>query len=277
MIGRMCGLVLSSLLRNQLRTGLTVLGIGIGIAAVICTAALGAAGATRVQEQMDALGENFLWVRAGSRVVTGARTGSGGARTLTADDGAALVAAIPEITACSPQVSGREQLIIGNRNWNARYQAVLPSFLEIRQRTLLGGTWFTDADVANHARVLVLGQTVWQRLFGDENPVGRTVRMGRFPYQIIGVLASRGASRGGLDRDDVVFVPLTTANTSLDRRRWVSDIMCSVGSPDQMARAEVQVAGCCDSVIGSPNIRPTTFRFSGRWKSCRCARRRPAP
>jgi putative ABC transport system permease protein len=240
MINTILRLAFTSLLRNRLRATLTVLGIAIGIAAVICTAALGAAGSSRVQEQIDALGEDFLWIRAGSRNLGGTRTGAGGARSLKPEDGAALVALVPEIVACSPQVSGREQVIAGGQNWNTRYQGVLPSFFEIRRRTLAAGTWFSSADVAKRARVLVLGLTVSERLFGDQNPVGRNIRMGRFVFQVIGVLTTRGVARGGVDRDDVVFVPLTTARTSLDRRDWVSDIMCAVESPGAMDRAEAQ-------------------------------------
>ena len=229
-------------MRNRLRTVLTVLGIGIGISAVICTAALGAASAERVRNQIDALGEDFLWIRAGSLEVGGARTGAGNARTLTAEDAAALVEEVPEITMCSPIASGREQIIAGAFNWNTRYQGVLPSFFQIRRRAPVAGVLFTPADVASAARVVVLGPDVARRLFEGENPVGRTVRMGVFPFKVIGVLSARGTDRGGADRDDVVFVPFSTANRNLDRRTWVSDVMCSVAPVERMAATEQQVA-----------------------------------
>ena len=233
--------VLSSLVRNGLRTSLTILGIAIGIAAVICTAAIGAAGTVRVQQQIDALGEDFLWIRAGSQRVAGARTGFGGAQTLVPDDAGAIETSIEGVTACSPQVGGREQLVVAGRNWNTQYRGVYPSFFEIRKRTLAAGTWFTNYELTGAARVLVLGMAASERLFGAENPVGRIVRMGRFPYQIIGVLDSRGSSRGGVDRDDVVFLPLTTAKKTIDRRDAVTDIMCAVSSPEAMARVEAGV------------------------------------
>ena len=241
MIFTLVRLVLSSLLRNGLRTSLTVLGIAVGIAAVIATASIGAAGTARVQRQIDAVGEDFLWIRPGSRRVAGARTGFGGAQTLVPEDAAAIEASVQGVSMCSPQVGGREQLIVGKRNWNTQYRGVYPSFFEIRRRTLAAGTWFTDYELAGAARVLVLGMAVSERLFGDENPVGRAVRMGRFPFQIIGVLETRGSSRGGVDRDDVVFVPLTTAKKTLDRRDAVSDIMCAVVSPEALPRAEAGV------------------------------------
>jgi putative ABC transport system permease protein len=234
--------VAASLLRNRLQSGLTVLGVGIGIAAVICTAALGAAGTSQVQGQIDALGEDFIWIRAGSRNMAGVRTGWGGARTMTPADAAAIQRAVPSIVACSPVAQGREQIVVPGENWNTRYQGVWPSFVDIRRRTLASGTFFAEADELRHTRVLVLGQSVAERLFGAENPIGRTVRINKFPFKVIGVLEPRGADRGGVDRDDVVFVPLSTALRNLDRREWVSDIMCAVASPDTTDQATAEAA-----------------------------------
>jgi putative ABC transport system permease protein len=261
MIATIARVVVTSLLRNRLRTMLTILGIGVGIAAVICTAAMGAAGTVRVQEQIDALGEDFLWIRAGSRNVAGARTGWGAAHTLVPGDADAIAAFVPEVTACSPQVAGRIQIVVGNRNWNTRYQGVYPSFFPIRRRTVAAGTLFNDHDLSASARVMVLGMGVSERLFGEENPVGRHVRMGRFVFQIIGVLDSRGTGRGGLDRDDVAFVPLTTAQKSLDRRDAVTDIMCAVTSPDVMPGAEAQVASLLRARHALTDSAPDDFQI----------------
>jgi putative ABC transport system permease protein len=236
-------MVAASLLRNRLQSGLTVLGVGIGIAAVMCTAALGAAGAHQVQSQIDALGEDFIWIRAGSENAAGVRSGWGGARTLIPEDAAAIERGIASVAACSPVAQGREQIVVPGENWNTRYQGVWPSFFDIRRRTVAAGTVFGEADETGSKRVLVLGQAVAERLFGGENPVGRLVRINRFPFTVIGVLESRGADRGGVDRDDVMFVPLSTALRTLDRRDWVSDIMCAVKSPDltDLATAEASL------------------------------------
>jgi putative ABC transport system permease protein len=242
MIRALPSMVLGSLLKNRLRTVLTVLGISIGIAAVLCTAALGAASTARIEAQIDALGEDFVWIRAGAATVNGVRSGSGGARTLTREDAIAIARDMPEIEACSAQVTGREQVIASGQNWNTRYQGVAPAFFEIRRRDLLEGTFFTPEDVRDGTRVLVVGSAVSARIFGDTSPVGRTVRLGRFPYQVVGVLAPKGAARGGVDRDDVVFVPISTAQRRIDRRDWVSDIMCSVTSPTLVDRAEAGIA-----------------------------------
>jgi putative ABC transport system permease protein len=235
-------LVSASLWRNRLRTILTVLGIGIGIAAVICTAALGAAGSQQIQQQMNAIGEDFIWIRAGSLNFGGVRTGLGGVHSLTPEDASALTAGVPGITECSPQFQGREQVITAGRNWNTRFQAVWPAFFDIRRRTLSAGALFTNADLTSGARVVVLGQSVADQLFDGEDPVGRTVRINRFPFQIVGVLARRGTARGGVDRDDTILVPLETAHRYLQRQTWVTDIMCSVASPDLTDSAEQQAA-----------------------------------
>jgi len=231
----------ASLMRNRMRTLLTTLGISIGIAAVICTVALGAGSAAEVERQLDNLGEDFIWIEPGSFNSSGVRTGWGGARTLTVDDAIALPRQIPEVAMCSPQIEDREQVIVGNQNWNTRYRGVSPEFFTIRRWNLLRGTFFTDYDVQNYTKVLVLGEEVAIRLFGDENPVGQTVRMGRFPFLVLGVLESKGTSSGGVDRDDAAFLPYTTSTRTLDAQDWVDDIMCSATSPALLERAEFQI------------------------------------
>ena len=233
---------MAALRRNRQRTALAILAVGIGIAAVITTAALGGGSAERIKDQIASLGEDFLWIRAGSRNIAGVRTGSGGARTLTVDDAISLAENVPDITMCSPRSTGRAQLIKGNQNWNTSYRAVSAPFFEIRGRSIVQGTVFSPTDEMNSGRVLVLGPAVADRLFGDASAVGQTVRMGQFLFQVIGVLESKGASRGGLDRDDAVFLPITTARRSLQRQTWVEDIMCSVTSPAVMDRAELQAS-----------------------------------
>ncbi len=240
MSGTILRMVFASLLRNRMRTGLTILGVGIGIAAVICTAALGEAGADRVQRQIDALGQDLLWIRNGSRNLGGVRTGYGGRQRLSPEDASAVTANVSSVTACSPEVQGRTQIIGTGTNWNTRYQGVWPSYFEVRHRTPLAGVVFTSVDLDRAARVVVLGERVATQLFGDENPVGRTVRMNGFPFQVTGVLASKGTGGGGLDRDDAVFVPLTTAARSFNRRARVNDILCTV-DPAALSLAQSQV------------------------------------
>jgi putative ABC transport system permease protein len=227
--------------RNRLRTALTTLAISIGIAAVMSTLALGAGSSAQVQQQIDNLGEDFIWIEAGSVNLGGLRSGSRGARTLTPDDAAAIEASIAEVEACSPQITGREQVIAGNLNWRTNYRGVNPSLFGIRRWKLQAGTFFSEYDLQQSARVAVLGSVVAERLFGEEPALGRTFRMGRFPFRVIGVLQPRGVSRGSVDRDDSLFVPYTTATRNLNRQHWVDDIMCAATSPDQMWAAEEQI------------------------------------
>jgi putative ABC transport system permease protein len=212
--------------------------VSIGIAAVIATAALGGGSGARIDEQMASLGDDFLWIRSGNRNVGGVRTGFGGQDTLTPDDAVALAAEVPSIIACSPRLQGRQQLIIGNQNWNTRYEGVSANYFQVRKRKLAAGLPFTEQDVAQAERVLVIGQAVSERLFGTENPIGKEVRAGPFPFRVIGLLESKGTDVAGLDRDDAVLVPISTAMRSFDRRQYVDDVMCSVTSPAQMDLAE---------------------------------------
>jgi putative ABC transport system permease protein len=232
----------AALRRNALRTSLTTLSISIGIAAVICVVAIGAGSTAEVTQQIDNLGEDFLWIEPGSFNAGGVRSGSGGRRSLVVEDARRLEAEIPDIALCSPLTEGREQVIVGNQNWNTRYQGVAPSFFEIRNWRLAAGTLFNDYDVQRGNRVAVVGQVVAERLFGEDDPIGQQIRLGRSPFTVIGVLESKGVSRAYVDRDDALFIPHSTAMQRVNRRTWIDDIMCSVHDPDAMTRAEFMAA-----------------------------------
>ncbi len=233
---------LISLGRNRLRSTLTVLSIAIGMAAIVCTAALGGAGVEQVRQQLDALGENFVWIRAGSvRTPSGARTGSGGAQTMTPEDAAAIEQIVPQVASCSPVVQGRQQIATVGRNWNTRYQGVLPAFFAIRNRVPERGQLFTDYDQGHAERVVVLGASAAEQLFDEADPVGAHIRINGFPFTVVGVLARKGSGTGGLDRDDVAFIPLATVERNIDGRDRVSDIMCAVYRPSQTDAAETGI------------------------------------
>jgi putative ABC transport system permease protein len=233
---------LASLARNGLRSALTILSIAIGMAAIVCTAALGGAGVEQVRQQMDALGDNFVWIRAGSvRPPGGARTGSGGAQTMTPEDATAIEQLVPEVARCSPVVQGRQQIATVGRNWNTRYQGVLPAFFSIRNRVPQSGQLFTEYDQHNAERVVVLGASAAEQLFDQADPVGAHIRINGFPFTVVGVLARKGVGTGGLDRDDVAFIPLATVERNIDGRDRVSDIMCAVHLPDQTDAAEAAI------------------------------------
>ena len=232
---------LSALARDKLRTALTMLGITIGIAAVICTVAIGEGGSSRIKEQLQNLGDNFVWVEAGSRNIKGVRTGTGETKTLTARDAKAILEAVPLIKSASPQVDARIQAIYANTNWNTVYRGVSPEYLTIRRWTIASGSCFTAQDVATSANVCVLGQSVAEQLFGEEDPVGKTIRLRDQPFRVLGVLRPKGESATGQDQDDFLMIPWTTAQHKIKGISWLDDILCSAISPEAIRPARTQI------------------------------------
>src|SRR5258708_32244956 len=222
---------IDAMTRNKLRTGLAMLGIMIGIAAFICTVAIGEGGSNRIREQLQSLGDNFVWVEAGSRNFQGVRTGSGNNTTLTMRDAQAIVNSVPLIKSVSPQVDARTQVIYGNLNWNTVYRGVTPKFLTIRRWTLDRRACFTQHDVESSANVCLIGTTVAERLFGDEDPLGKSVRVRDLPFRVLGILHPKGETATGQDQDDQIFVPYSTAQHKLKGVAWLDDILCSAGTP----------------------------------------------
>jgi putative ABC transport system permease protein len=230
---------LAALARHRLRTLLTMLGITIGVAAVICTVALGEAASRQIEQQLAELGDNWIWIEAGNRSLRGVSTGGGGSR-LTKEDMNAILE-LPAITACSPQVDTRIQLVRGNQNWNTMYRGVSPEYLDIRRWPVVAGSPFTEFDVASYSKVCVLGQVVAEKLFGDEDPVGQAIRVRNLPFVVLGVLKAKGAS-GTANQDDTLLMPYTTAQRHIAGVRWFQDIMCSASSPSMMEGAKEQIA-----------------------------------
>ncbi|HEX2572579.1 MAG TPA: ABC transporter permease [Polyangia bacterium] len=234
-----------ALFRHKLRSLLAALGIMIGIAAVILVVAIGKAGSERAEAQLQNLGDNLVWVEAGSRNVNGVRTGTHGTTSLTMDDAEAILREVPLITRVSPQVDSNAQVIYGDQNWNTKYRGVSPEFLDIKRWPLAEGVSFTDEDVRHAANVCLLGQTVREKLFGAANPVGQSLRIGIHPFVVIGLLEPKGPSATGQDQDDTVLMPYTTAQKKLRGKgfTWVDDIMCSAASSQTVAAATAQIVG----------------------------------
>jgi putative ABC transport system permease protein len=234
---------LRALFRNKMRSTLTVLGITIGIGAVICVIAIGQAGSEQVQKQLDNLGENFVWIEAGSRAPNGIRTGSHGTKTLTADDGYAILKQVPLLKSMSPQVDANAQIIYSNRNWSTQYRGVSPDYMSIKRWDVVQGVPFTQEDLDRAAPVCVIGNTVKEQLFISENPIGKTVRLKDMPCQIVGVLAIKGQSGFGQDQDDTLLLPYTTAQRRLKGIAWVDDLMFSAVSQEAIISAIDRAAG----------------------------------
>jgi putative ABC transport system permease protein len=231
-----------ALARNKMRSALSMLGITIGICAVICTIAIGQGGSQQIQEQLLSLGDNLVWIEAGGRNVNGVRTGNGETKSLTLDDAAAIQGSIPLVKMVSPNVDDRIQVIYGNHNWSTSYRGVGPEYLSIRRWTISSGVPFTTQDVQALANVCLIGQTIVDQLFGEENPLGKTIRMNSLPVPVIGVLEAKGLSATGNDQDDVVFMPYSTAQHKIKGIDWLDDIWCSAISPEAVIPAQDRIA-----------------------------------
>ena len=228
---------LVALLRNKMRSILTVLGITIGIAAVICVVAIGKAGQARVQQQLNNLGDNFVWIEAGGRAVNGVRTGTHDTKTLVMADAVAIKNQISLIKSVSPNVDDPVQVIYGNQNWHTSYRGVSPEYFDIKRWYVDQGALFSQDDTDRAADVCVIGRTVREQLFGVENPVGKVIRVSGLPCKVVATLHPKGLSLSGQDQDDTIILPYTTAQKKIKGITWLDDILCSAVSPDVVKMA----------------------------------------
>jgi putative ABC transport system permease protein len=238
------GEAVRALLRHKSRSTLSAIGITIGVAAVVWVVALGRAGSERAEKLLRDLGNNLVWVEAGSRNVNGVRTGAHGTTTLTIDDAEAILHEVPLIQRMSPQVDGTVLLVAREHNWTTRSRGILPDYLDIKRWEIEAGAPFTLDDVSRAANVCLIGRTVSDRLFGGESPVGQIVRIGGQPFEVTGLLGAKGQSADGRDQDDTIFVPYTTALKKIrggGGPPWVDDIMCSALTPEAINTASAQV------------------------------------
>ncbi len=232
---------LRALARNKMRTALTMLGIIIGVAAVICTVAIGQGASERVQEAIRNLGSNLVWVEAGNRNVSGVRTGTRGTKSLTIADARAIKQQVPLITLMSPQVDTGVQVVYGNQNWSTQVRGVSPEYTTIRRWQVERGTMFTENEVEGADDVCVLGATVARFLFPDEDPIGKSIRVKNLPCRVIGVFAPKGQSATGQDQDDMFLMPWTAVQRKVMGITWLDDVMLSAASEDAIAAAEEQI------------------------------------
>jgi putative ABC transport system permease protein len=210
--GALLRIALRALAVNKLRSALTMLGIVIGVGAVIVMIAVGAGAQARVEEQIRALGSNLLLVMPGSTTAGGVRLGFGSGSTLTEDDVVAINREIPEALA-APALRGSAQVIWGNTNWSTQIFGVTPEYLDVRQWPLAAGRVFEPAEMAAAAKVCLIGATVAKQLFGDGDPLDQSIRIKRVPFTVVGVLDVKGQSMMGTDQDDLILVPIKTARS----------------------------------------------------------------
>jgi len=239
--GMLLALGWQALSRNRLRSGLTVLGIVIGVAAVIATLAIGQGARDAVQAQIRALGANTLTVIPGTITAGGARMGMGGNTTLVAEDADAIRAECPAVAAVAPIVRRGQQVVYGNSNWGTNVQGTSAEYVQIRAWPVQDGAMFTDADVRGAAKVAILGSKVKEQLFGDADAIGQVVRIKDIPFRVVGVLSYKGGQTFGGDQDDTVLVPYTTAQRRLLGITHLNNIMVSAVTESSVPEAVQQI------------------------------------
>ena len=232
-----------ALATHRMRSFLTMLGMVIGVAAVILMMAIGEGAQVMVRESIKSMGSNLFIVLSGASTSGGARVPSGSAPTLTFDD-ADAIGALKEVRAAAPVASGSAQLIYNGVNWSTSVSGTTPDYVVVRDWPLQSGGFFSEADVRSGARVAVIGQIVARELFGDEDPVGKIIRIKQAPFEVIGVLAAKGQSLDGRDQDDTVMVPITSAQQKIHSnaiRNRVRFIMAQAVSEKSMDAAETAI------------------------------------
>lgn len=231
---------------NKMRSALTMLGIIIGVAAVIVMIAVGNGAQARVEEQIKSLGSNIIMVLSGSVTSGGARGGSGSQPTIFEEDAYAMMREVDEIQAAAPTLRGAGQAIAGNANWSTVFYGITPEYLEVREWPIIEGRGFEQAEINGSGKVVLIGQTVAENLFGAASPLDQVIRVRKVPLTVIGVLERKGQSMMGQDQDDVLLMPLSTARTRVlgvtqSKARSVSSIMVKVKEGADMAEAEARM------------------------------------
>jgi putative ABC transport system permease protein len=237
-------IALRALRVNKMRSALTMLGIIIGVSAVIAMIAVGSGAKARISEQIASMGSNLLVVQSGSSTSGGLRMGSGSVPTLTVDDAEAILAEVPSVKYVAPNLSGVAQVVYGNQNWSTSITGTVPDLLEIRNWPVDSGRSFIKQEVDGATKVCLLGTTVAENLFGGIDPIGQIVRIKNIPFVVIGALSHKGQSSHGHDHDDTVIVPLTTAQKRLFGMQFpgmVRQIAVQIRDLEMMKEAEDQI------------------------------------
>ncbi|MEO8451511.1 MAG: ABC transporter permease [Gemmatimonadota bacterium] len=233
-------IALQSIVKNKMRTMLTMLGIVIGVGAVIVMVAIGNGAQTQIQAQINSLGTNLLVVTAGA--AQGAVSlGAGTFNRLTVADAEAIKREATTLAAVSPVIVTRTQVIGGVGNWRTEVDGVTTDYPSIRDWTATSGSWFNEADIEAKRAVAVLGSTVARNLFPDQDPVGARIQLGHTPFTVLGVLATKGQTSGGGDQDDVILVPYTTAQARLSGFAFVGQILASTSSTADLAAGKIEI------------------------------------
>jgi putative ABC transport system permease protein len=234
-------IALRALRRNKLRSILTALGIIIGVGSFIAMVAIGNGAKAQVEAQVASLGQNVVTVFSGSFTAGGMRGGWGSAPTLTVEDALAIKSEVPDAVGVSPEVRDRNQILANGLNWNTQVLGESPDYPDIRSWPVARGAMFTDQDVRSVAKVAVIGKTVADQLFPNEDAVGQTIRIRNIPFKVVGQLSSKGFNLFGADQDDVVIVPYTSHMKRLSKRTNVNSIMVQASSADRISRVQQDI------------------------------------
>ncbi|HOM25040.1 MAG TPA: ABC transporter permease [Thermosynergistes sp.] len=206
---------LRSLWANKMRSGLAILGVIIGVGAVIAMIAVGRGASLQIESHISSMGSNILIIVPGTTTSGGVRMGAGTQQSLSLDDAIAIEKECSAVSRVSPELSGVAQVVYGNRNWSTGVKGTTEGMMDVHNWSVSSGRFLTDQDVRSSTKVAVIGETVAYELFGNANPVGEIIRIKKVPFQVVGVLAPKGQSAFGSDQDDVIFVPVTTAQKRL--------------------------------------------------------------
>lgn len=229
---------------NKMRSALTILGIIIGVGAVITMLAVGTGARQRIGEQIASMGSNLLMVLPGATTSGGARMGAGSQMTLSTSDAEAILKECPAVLHVAPVLGGVAQVIYGNQNWSTGVTGTTPAMLEVRDWPLSEGRPFAEEDVRSASKVCLLGQTVVDNLFGSIDPIGQIVRIKNVPFTVIGVLDRKGQSPNGQDQDDTIYIPVTTAQKKIFGTTFpgmVRIIMVKAKGAEELSQAQKQI------------------------------------
>jgi putative ABC transport system permease protein len=248
-------IALRALRRNKMRSLLTMLGIIIGVGAVIGSVSLTSGATKQVEDQVSSLGESVVTVFSGNFTSGGMRGGWGSAPTLTIEDTKAITG-VPDVVAVSPEVRDREQVLANGLNWNTQVMGESPDYPQIRNWSIATGSMFGDQDVRSLAKVAVIGQTVVDELFPNEDPLGQTIRIRNLPFKVVGVLAPKGFNLFGQDQDDIVIVPYTSHMRRITARTFVNDILVEAANDQVIDKVQ---SGITEVLLGRHRSKEQDF------------------
>ena len=235
-------IALDGLRTNKMRSILTMLGIIIGVGAVIAMVSIGMGVREKVQKSIAGLGSNLLIVMPGATAPSGVRVAAGSTTSLTYKDAQAIAREVEGVNMVAPMVQRQYQSVFGGKNWITTMQGTTPDFLEVRNFEMAEGSFISQRDLDTRDRVAVLGSTVVENLFGEMNPIGQTIRINKSTFRVIGVLAAKGQSAGGQDQDDLIIVPLTTAQERMLGITYIQSVSVQAASPEVINRVQEDIS-----------------------------------